>query len=96
MFSFGVTLWEIFSGHTPYDTHSRNLRELQASLAFLLKDSQNPLRPDLDLVDPRVRQLLQVCSFALKHILNIYSRLHVNYISVDLFCRVAESSSFQP
>jgi hypothetical protein len=69
MFSFGVTLWEIFSGHTPYDTidtDARPLSQLKASLPFLLKDPQNPLRPDLDLVDPRVRPLLQVSSFALK------------------------------
>jgi hypothetical protein len=66
MFSFGVTLWEIFSGHTPYDTDARPQNQLKASLPFLLKDLQNPLRPDLDLVDPRVRPLLQVSSFALK------------------------------
>jgi hypothetical protein len=66
MFSFGVTLWEIFSGHTPYDTNAKSQKELKASLHILLKDSQNPLRPDLNLVDPRVRPLLQVSSFALK------------------------------
>jgi hypothetical protein len=66
MFSFGVTLWEIFSGHTPYDTNARPRSELKASLHILLKDLQSPLRPDLDLVDPRVRPLLQVCALALK------------------------------
>jgi serine/threonine protein kinase len=66
MFSFGVTLWEIFSGHTPYLTDARPQSQLKASLPYLLKDPHNPLRPDLDLVDPRVRPLLQVSSFALK------------------------------
>jgi len=66
MFSFGVTLWEIFSGDTPYHTDARPQSQLKASIHILLKDSQNPLRPDLDLVDPRVRPLLQVSSFALK------------------------------
>jgi hypothetical protein len=64
MFSFGVTLWEIFSGQRPYSNHARSQKELMNSslLSLLLKDSQNPLRPDLDLVDPRVRPLLQVSS----------------------------------
>jgi hypothetical protein len=66
MFSFGVTLWEIFSGHTPYDTHARSGIELNAILPHLLRDSQNPLRPDLNLVDSRLRPLLQVCFLALE------------------------------
>jgi hypothetical protein len=70
MFSFGVTLWEIFSSHTPYDTNAKTQRELKASLPFLLRDLQNPLRPDLELVDPRVRPMLQVNSHTLTHILS--------------------------
>jgi hypothetical protein len=67
MFSFGVTLWEVFSGHKPYSNHARSEELMNSSLlSLLLKDSQNPLRPDLDLVDPRVRPLLQVSSLALK------------------------------
>ena len=66
MFSFGVTLWEIFSGHTPYDTLDKSRIELDEILGHLLRDSPNPLRPDLDLVDSRLRPLLQVCFLALE------------------------------
>jgi len=64
MYSFGVTLWEIFSGHTPYDTESKPESELKLILRDLLRDPQDPLRPDLTLVDARVQPLLQVISHA--------------------------------
>ena len=59
MYAFGVTLWEIFSGHVPYDTKSKPAQELLEELSGLLSDDHDPLRPDLKLVDPRVRPLLQ-------------------------------------
>jgi hypothetical protein len=62
MYAFGVTLWEIFSGHIPYDTESIPQHELKAMLTQLLMDHKDPLRPDLELVDIRVRSLLQVHS----------------------------------
>ena len=60
MYAFGVTLWELFSGHLPYDTDVRPAHELIEELRDLLTDPDDPLRPDLKLVDPRVRPLLQV------------------------------------
>lgn len=59
MYAFGVTLWEIFSGHVPYDTESKPAQELMEELSALLSDDHDPLRPDLELVDIRVRPLLQ-------------------------------------
>ena len=64
MYAFGVTLWELFSGHFPYDTDVRPAHELIEELKDLLTDVDDPLRPDLQLVDPRVRPLLQVTSHA--------------------------------
>ncbi len=69
MYAFGVTLWEIFSSHVPYDTEKKPAQELIEELKDLLTDADDPLRPDLDLVDPRVRQLLQVSSLAFKSVL---------------------------
>jgi len=65
MYAFGVTLWEIFSSHVPYDTEKKSAGEIIDELKDLLTDRDDPLRPDLDLVDPRVRPLLQVCALAL-------------------------------
>ncbi len=62
MYAFGVTLWELFSGHLPYDTDVRPAHELIDELRDLLTDPDDPLRPDLQLVDPRVWPLLQVQS----------------------------------
>ena len=64
MYAFGVTLWEIFSGHIPYDTDVRPAHELIEELRGLLSDADDPLRPDLQLVDPRVWPLLQVAPLA--------------------------------
>jgi hypothetical protein len=66
MYAFGVTLWEIFSSHVPYDTDKKPADELKDELRDLLTDPDDPLRPDLDLVDLRVRPLLQVRALALK------------------------------
>ena len=71
MYAFGVTLWEIFSSHVPYDNDKKPAQELIEELKDLLTDADDPLRPDLDLVDPRVRQLLQVSSLALKSFLSL-------------------------
>ena len=60
MYAMGITLWEIFSDHMPYDTDRRHAHELIEELRDLLTDPDDPLRPDLQLVDPRVRPLLQV------------------------------------
>ena len=65
MYAFGVTLWEIFSSHVPYDTEKKPADELKDELRDLLTDPDDPLRPDLQLVDLRVRPLLQVCALAL-------------------------------
>jgi len=66
MYAFGVTLWEIFSSHVPYDTEKKPADELKDELRDLLTDPDDPLRPDLQLVDLRVRPLLQVCALALE------------------------------
>ena len=65
MYAFGVTLWEIFSSHVPYDTEQKSADEIIEELKDLLTDRDDPLRPDLRLVDPRVWPLLQVCALAL-------------------------------
>ena len=65
MYAFGVTLWEIFSSHVPYDTEKKPANELIDELRDLLTDRDDPLRPDLQLVDLRVRPLLQVCALVL-------------------------------
>ena len=66
MYAFGVTLWEIFSSHVPYDTEKKPADELKDELRDLLTDPDDPLRPDLQFVDLRVRPLLQVCALALE------------------------------
>ena len=60
MYAMGVTLWEIFSDRFPYEFDVRKPHELEVELRDLLTDPDDPLRPDLQLVDPRVRPLLQV------------------------------------
>ena len=64
MYAFGVTLWEIFSSRVPYDTE-KPADELIDELKALLTDPDDPLRPDLQLVDLRVRPLLQVCALGI-------------------------------
>lgn len=73
MYAFGVTLWEIFSSHVPYDTEKKPANELIDELRDLLTDRDDPLRPDLQLVDLRVRPLLQVCARVLESLFDCSS-----------------------
>ena len=78
MYAFGVTLWEIFSSHVPYDTEKKPADELIDELRDLLTDPDDPLRPDLQLVDLRVRPLLQVCALAIDSLFAFLRTAHLS------------------
>ena len=63
MYAFGVTAWEIFSGHVPYDTEHKIYGQLETRDVELRIADDPDLRPDLDLVDERIRPFLQATQF---------------------------------
>ena len=63
MYAFGVTAWEIFSGHVPYDTEHKIYGQLETRDVELRIADHPDLRPDLDLVDERIRPFLQATQF---------------------------------
>ena len=71
MYAMGVTLWEIFSDRFPYEFDVRKPHELEVELRDLLTDPDDPLRPDLQLVDLRARPLLQVCALAFESLFRL-------------------------